>query len=389
MIIYQLTGFSITLDNIPPAWSWAPYLSFARWTFEGLMVNQWSRYDTDDTADDRTRDGNGDILATYQFDDFDKYDSFWILVLYMILFACAALYAMLPPKKKLLLRPPDQTTESAKLSAKSRGGRLDSRLSSIGWQTFESVAEITLATPITVGKTHTAEEETHLVHVPRMDSFFFRASTGQAIVTDGTSVVFHQLSYMVPNRNAQRRTGICSKTTAEENRSETAGPGEIQLLNQVSGHVLPGEMCALMGASGAGKSTLLDILAQRKNTGRITGQILYNRRPELKSFAYVMQESVQIGLLTVRETLYFAAELRLPESWPVEQKHARVEKILKILALDGIAESRVGDETVRGISGGQLKRLSIGVEIVHLPDLMFLDEPTTGLDSAISYEGER
>jgi ABC-type multidrug transport system ATPase subunit len=145
-------------------------------------------------------------------------------------------------------------------------------------------------------------------------------------------------------------------------------------------------MCALMGASGAGKSTLLDILAQRKTTGEITGEILYNDSTLLRSTAYVMQDNVHIGLLTVKQSLYFAAQLRLPEHWTQEKKEKRVEKILDMLGLTEVANTLVGNHEIRGISGGQLKRLSIGVEIVNLPNLMFLDEPTTGLDSSISLE---
>lgn len=105
-----------------------------------------------------------------------------------------------------------------------------------------------------------------------------------------------------------------------------------------------------------------------------------------KSAAYVMQDNVHIGVLTVRESLRYAAELRLKENLPAAAKDKRVQKILDMLGLEAVAETVVGDENTRGISGGQVKRLSIGVEIVSLPDLIYLDEPTTGLDSSISYE---
>jgi ABC-type multidrug transport system ATPase subunit len=84
--------------------------------------------------------------------------------------------------------------------------------------------------------------------------------------------------------------------------------------------------------------------------------------------------------------LYFAAQLRLPEDWSVEKKNKRVDKILDMLGLSAVQNTIVGGHSVRGISGGQVKRLSIGVEIVNLPNVMFLDEPTTGLDSSISFE---
>ena len=140
------------------------------------------------------------------------------------------------------------------------------------------------------------------------------------------------------------------------------------------------------GASGAGKSTLLDVLAQRKTTGTISGQILYNYSPALTSSAYVMQDNVHIASLTVKESLWYAAQLRLPEQWSTVEKEERVQHILQVLGLTAVANTIVGNEYKRGISGGQAKRLSIGVEIINLPDLMFLDEPTTGLDSTISLE---
>jgi ABC-type multidrug transport system ATPase subunit len=130
----------------------------------------------------------------------------------------------------------------------------------------------------------------------------------------------------------------------------------------------------------------LDVLSQRKTTGEITGEILYNNSPILKSMAYVMQDNVHIGLLTVRQSLYFAAQLRLPEHWNNEKKEKRVDKILDMLGLTEVSNTLVGNHEIRGISGGQVKRLSIGVEIINLPNIMFLDEPTTGLDSSISLE---
>jgi ABC-type multidrug transport system ATPase subunit len=88
----------------------------------------------------------------------------------------------------------------------------------------------------------------------------------------------------------------------------------------------------------------------------------------------------------VRETLFFASLLRIKEEMPVEERQKRVEDVLNMLGLEGVGDVIVGDSLRKGISGGQARRLTIGVEIINLPDLIFLDEPTTGLDSNISYE---
>ena len=106
-----------------------------------------------------------------------------------------------------------------------------------------------------------------------------------------------------------------------------------------------------MGASGAGKSTLLDVLGKRKNTGVINGDITYNGMNEMKSFAYVMQDNVHIGILTVRESITYAAELRLKETMNAEKKAKRVQKIIDMLGLTKVAESPLGTHDIRGISG--------------------------------------
>lgn len=124
--------------------------------------------------------------------------------------------------------------------------------------------------------------------------------------------------------------------------------------------------------------------------GKIEGEIYFNGNPRtealVRSSAYVMQDNVHIGALTVRQTLTFAARLRMDGRLSEATRIKRIQKILDMLGLAEHADTLVGDETTRGISGGQLKRLSIGVEVINLPDLIFLDEPTTGLDSSISHE---
>ena len=99
-----------------------------------------------------------------------------------------------------------------------------------------------------------------------------------------------------------------------------------------------------------------------------------------------MQDNVHLPMLTVRQTLKYASLLRMPESISFRNKEARVKQIITMLGLSEHADTLVGDARVRGISGGQAKRLSIGVEIINLPDCIYLDEPTSGLDSSISLE---
>jgi len=97
--------------------------------------------------------------------------------------------------------------------------------------------------------------------------------------------------------------------------------------------------------------------------------------------AYVEQEDALFALSTVRETLMFAAQLRLPTAMPLREKKAAVTSIIADLGLVSAADTVVGNETIRGISGGERKRVAIGMDLLHEPRLIFMDEPTSGLDA--------
>ncbi|XP_061439041.1 broad substrate specificity ATP-binding cassette transporter ABCG2-like isoform X3 [Rhineura floridana] len=89
-----------------------------------------------------------------------------------------------------------------------------------------------------------------------------------------------------------------------------------------------------------------------------------------------------MGTLTVRENFQFSAALRLPKTVSEQEKKERVDQILKELGLTKVADSKVGTQFIRGISGGERKRTNIGMELITDPAILFLDEPTTGLDAS-------
>ncbi|KAF4578418.1 hypothetical protein EYR36_000225 [Pleurotus pulmonarius] len=157
--------------------------------------------------------------------------------------------------------------------------------------------------------------------------------------------------------------------------------GTRRLLHDVFGYVKPGSLTALMGASGAGKTTCLDVLAQRKNIGVISGDILVDGRPLDSDFArgtaYAEQMDVHEGTATVREALRFSAYLRQPASVPQAEKDAYVEEIIELLELQNLTEALILSLGVEA-----RKRVTIGVELASKPELLlFLDEPTSGLDA--------
>ncbi|CAO3587711.1 unnamed protein product [Absidia cylindrospora] len=163
--------------------------------------------------------------------------------------------------------------------------------------------------------------------------------------------------------------------------------GGERVLSDVTGYTDPGQLLAVMGPSGAGKSTLLDILARKHKRGVTSGLVLVNGKlPDRKQFkrmtGYVDQDDTLMGVLTVRETLMFAAMLRLPRNMPLRYKQRRVQDVMKELGIDGIADHVIGiPGQQRGISGGEKRRVSIGKALVTSPQLLFLDEPTSGLDA--------
>ncbi|XP_058114220.1 ABC transporter G family member 26 [Magnolia sinica] len=156
------------------------------------------------------------------------------------------------------------------------------------------------------------------------------------------------------------------------------------ILKGITGSVGPGEILALMGPSGSGKTTLLKIIGGRLHEN-VSGTITYNDipyNPALKRrIGFVTQDDVLFPQLTVEETLIFAAFLRLPGDMTRQQKYLRAETIMKELGLERCRHTRIGGAFVKGVSGGERKRTSIGYEILVDPSLLLLDEPTSGLDS--------
>ncbi|XP_058765488.1 ABC transporter G family member 5-like [Vicia villosa] len=168
----------------------------------------------------------------------------------------------------------------------------------------------------------------------------------------------------------------------EGTRGEKSCSGVRRVLKNVSFHAKPWEILAIVGPSGAGKSSLLEILAGKHTPQK--GSVLLNQKPVEKSqfrklSGYVTQKDTLFPLLTVEETMMFSARLRL--KLPQQQLCSRVKSLIQELGLDHVAGTRIGDDRVRGISGGERRRVSIGVEIVHDPKVLILDEPTSGLDS--------
>ncbi|XP_011940290.1 PREDICTED: ATP-binding cassette sub-family G member 8 isoform X2 [Cercocebus atys] len=158
-------------------------------------------------------------------------------------------------------------------------------------------------------------------------------------------------------------------------------------IQNLSFKVRSGQMLAIIGSSGCGRASLLDVITSRGHGGKIkSGQIWINGQPSSpqlvrKCVAHVRQHDQLLPNLTVRETLAFIAQMRLPRTFSQAQRDKRVEDVIAELRLRQCADTRVGNTYVRGVSGGERRRVSIGVQLLWNPGILVLDEPTSGLDS--------
>lgn len=159
------------------------------------------------------------------------------------------------------------------------------------------------------------------------------------------------------------------------------------ILKEISGIFEPGCFTAIMGASGAGKTTLLNAVAGEAAGGKLSGNILLNGDTVptdimRKLRAFVFQDDVMMGTMTVREVIRMSARLRLPQSMSNEEKENRVEQVIELLHLDRCKDTVIGYPGQKGgISGGERKRTGIAIELITNPTVLFLDEPTSGLDT--------
>ena len=188
-------------------------------------------------------------------------------------------------------------------------------------------------------------------------------------------IVFQNLSYTVKDE-------VQSKINKKEIQKI--------ILNNLNGYFSHGKLTGIIGPSGAGKTSLIEILSGQSKTGIVTGNLFLNGNPSdinimKKISGFVFQDDIILKTMTVKEALYMSALLRLPETISNEEKENKVNEMISLLHLENCKDTIVGDSLSKGISGGERKRLSVGMEMITNPSIIFLDEPTSGLDTYSAY----
>ncbi|KAF2070274.1 hypothetical protein CYY_008406 [Polysphondylium violaceum] len=187
----------------------------------------------------------------------------------------------------------------------------------------------------------------------------------------GTYVYVRNVTYNVKNR---------------ENKKE-----RIDLVEDISFYLKPREMTLILGSPGCGKSTIFQLLSGLAKQHNIKGTLLFNGHPinpinHHRDVSYVCQDDIHMPTLTVKETFRFALDCQGREGLTSEDKKEIVDDTMELLGLTKARNTVVGNNLLRGISGGQKKRVTIGVNVIKGSNLILMDEPTSGLDSSTSFE---
>ncbi|XP_023741118.1 ABC transporter G family member 35 [Lactuca sativa] len=344
LMIFLLGGFILPKTSIPNWWEWAYWISPLSYGFKSFAINEFlgSRWTSKMSSDNSTNLG---YAVLENLDIPTKESSYWIgaaallgfTFLFNFLFTIALAYLDAPGKPQAIISKEeaaamnleDQDTNEQSTSHHANGNKVASDVTSV-------------------------------------------AKKGMVLQFTPYAMSFDKMSYFVDMPYEMREQGVT------ENR--------LQLLSQVTGAFRPGVLTALMGVSGAGKTTLMDVLAGRKTSGYIEGDIRISGFPKnQETFArisgYCEQTDIHSPTITVHESLIYSAFLRLPKEVSKEDKMTFVGEVMELVELDNIKDAIVGLPGVSGLSTEQRKRLTIAVELVANPSIIFMDEPTSGLDA--------
>ncbi|KAJ9684813.1 hypothetical protein PVL29_017010 [Vitis rotundifolia] len=370
LLVFVLGGFIVAKDDIEPLMIWGYYASPMMYGQNALVINEflddrWSAPNIDPRIPEPTV-GKALLKARGMFVDGYWY---WICIgaltgfslLFNICFIAALTYLNPPGDSKSVIIGEDNEEKSEKQFYSNKQHDLTT-------PERNSASTAPKSEGIDMEVRNTRENTKSVVK----DANHAPTKRGMVLPFQPLSLAFEHVNYYVDMPAGMKSQGI------EADR--------LQLLRDASGAFRPGILMALVGVSGAGKTTLMDVLAGRKTGGYIEGSISISGYPKNQAtFArisgYCEQNDIHSPNVTVYESLVYSAWLRLAPDVKKETRQAFVEEVMDLVELHPLRDALVGLPGIDGLSTEQRKRLTVAVELVANPSIIFMDEPTTGLDA--------
>jgi ABC transport system ATP-binding/permease protein len=277
----------------------------------------------------------------------------------------------------------------------------------------QNLADLNLSDALIINSTEIPNDVSHFIKSPQLDGsiiilrinsvdLYFLKYTGESELLLNGLPITNQRIYLFANGSVLKQpkgkpifyTDVAGKFLSDSTSINAVFRVDNVFLKFPNGHIglrninlqeHSGKMVAIMGGSGAGKTTLLNVLSgiDDPTSGQvlINGINLHQEKELVKGIVgYIPQDDLLIEELTVYENLYYSTKL-VYRDLGEEEIDEKVNKVLTSLGLYYIRHLKVGSPLNKKISGGQRKRLNIGLELIREPAVMFVDEPTSGLSS--------
>ncbi|XP_039160859.1 ABC transporter G family member 29 isoform X1 [Eucalyptus grandis] len=383
LLVFMLGGFIIPRGSIPRWWRWGYWASPLTYAFNALTVNEmFAPRWMNKPASSGNRTLGLAVLKNY---DLSSENWYWIgaaalagfVVILNVLFTLALMYLNPFGKPQATTSAEADKDKEDKQSESKEESRMR-RLSSIMRESFSGPLPTFNGNDTGGTELQRMSSQTNSSGVSRNADSKLEVARGVAskrgmvLPFSALAMSFDSINYYVDMPPEMKEHGVTDD--------------KLQLLREVTGAFRPGVLTALMGVSGAGKTTLMDVLAGRKTSGYIEGDIRISGFPKKQeTFArisgYCEQNDIHSPQVTVRESLIYSAFLRLPKEIGKEDKMMFVDEVMELVELDNLKDALVGLPGITGLSTEQRKRLTIAVELVGNPSIIFMDEPTSGLDA--------
>ncbi|KAH9666391.1 ABC transporter G family member 40 [Citrus sinensis] len=364
LLLYALGGFVLNREDIKSWWIWAYWCSPLMYAQNAITVNEFLGHSWRKILPNTTEPLGVEVLQSRGIFT----DSYWywlgvgallgFIILFNIGFALALSFLNSFDKNQAVTPEESQSNEQDKRP----GGtvQLSNHASSSGQITPSGSADDIRRRDSSSQSLETITE----ANQPKR--------RGMVLPFEPHSLTFDDVTYSVDMPQEMKLRGVLDD--------------RLVLLNSVSGAFRPGVLTALMGVTGAGKTTLMDVLAGRKTTGYVTGNITISGYPKKQeTFArisgYCEQNDIHSPQVTVYESLLYSAWLRLSPEVDSKTRKMFIEEVMELVELNLLRQALVGLPGVNGLSTEQRKRLTIAVELVANPSIIFMDEPTSGLDA--------